>query len=259
MRRRASASARRPTRRTRKGVGLSDPALRVVFFALHHDQKVNTPISAFARDPAGTKRRRSSSIARLPRRSCSRAFHRPGFSRSRRARHRVEHAGPDRRHQHTRGAPQGVSDDQRGAAPAQCRDHRQGRVRHQAPDALERGVRAAWQLAGRVPLRRSTDVFLREQGDRSAGAPGLRPRVRQQAPVLAANNGIVVFAEFLGIYGNCIILDHGLGVQTLYAHLSTFTVKPGDVCAVTGAGRTGITVSPAATTCTSACCCRACP
>ena len=37
------------------GAGLSDPALRVVFFALHHDQPIDTPISAFARDPAGNE------------------------------------------------------------------------------------------------------------------------------------------------------------------------------------------------------------
>ena len=47
-------------------------------------------------------------------------------------------------------------------------------------------------------------------------------------PVVAANRGTVVHAEYLGIYGNCVILDHGMGVQSLYAHLSSFDVKPGD-------------------------------
>ncbi len=50
----------------------------------------------------------------------------------------------------------------------------------------------------------------------------------QQAPVHASNAGVVVHADFLGIYGNCVILDHGLGVQSLYAHLSTIGVKVGD-------------------------------
>ena len=52
----------------------------------------------------------------------------------------------------------------------------------------------------------------------------------------------MVFADFLGIYGNCVIIDHGLGVQSLYAHLSTIGVKVGD--AVTKGqelGRTGAT------------------
>ena len=31
----------------------------------------------------------------------------------------------------------------------------------------------------------------------------------------------------LGIYGNCVIIDHGMGVQSLYAHLSSIDVKPG--------------------------------
>ena len=51
----------------------------------------------------------------------------------------------------------------------------------------------------------------------------------QHAPVIAANSGRVVFAQHLGIFGNAIILDHGLGLQSLYAHLSSFGVKPGDM------------------------------
>ena len=47
------------------------------------------------------------------------------------------------------------------------------------------------------------------------------------APIEAANSGIVVFAAPLGIYGNTIILDHGLGVFSLYAHLSSLTAALG--------------------------------
>jgi len=50
----------------------------------------------------------------------------------------------------------------------------------------------------------------------------------KQTPVPAANSGQVAFAGPLTIYGNAIILDHGLGLQTLYAHLSSIDVKPGD-------------------------------
>jgi murein DD-endopeptidase MepM/ murein hydrolase activator NlpD len=49
----------------------------------------------------------------------------------------------------------------------------------------------------------------------------------RQSPVEAANRGRVVFAGNLGIYGNTVILDHGLGLFTLYGHLSSIDVQPG--------------------------------
>jgi murein DD-endopeptidase MepM/ murein hydrolase activator NlpD len=51
----------------------------------------------------------------------------------------------------------------------------------------------------------------------------------RHAPVPAGNDGRVVYADFLGIYGNVVVLDHGLGLQSLYAHLSSIAVKPGDM------------------------------
>jgi murein DD-endopeptidase MepM/ murein hydrolase activator NlpD len=48
-------------------------------------------------------------------------------------------------------------------------------------------------------------------------------------PVFAANRGRVLHAGWLGIYGNCIILDHGMGLQSIYAHLSSIGVKTGDM------------------------------
>jgi murein DD-endopeptidase MepM/ murein hydrolase activator NlpD len=64
----------------------------------------------------------------------------------------------------------------------------------------------------------------------------------KQSAVPAANRGVVVFAGPLSIYGNTVILDHGLGLQTLYAHLSTIAVKPGDaVDKAQELGRTGTT------------------
>ena len=52
--------------------------------------------------------------------------------------------------------------------------------------------------------------------------------VVQHTPVVASNDGVVVFAERLGIYGNCIVVDHGYGLQSVYGHLSSIGVKPGD-------------------------------
>ncbi|HEX5019815.1 MAG TPA: M23 family metallopeptidase [Candidatus Binatia bacterium] len=44
----------------------------------------------------------------------------------------------------------------------------------------------------------------------------------------AANSGVVAFVGDLGIYGNTVIIDHGLGLFTLYSHLSSTDVKAGD-------------------------------
>jgi murein DD-endopeptidase MepM/ murein hydrolase activator NlpD len=64
----------------------------------------------------------------------------------------------------------------------------------------------------------------------------------KHSPVPAANAGQVVFAGPLTIYGNTVIVDHGLGLQTLYAHLSSIDVKSGDAIAKgQSLGRTGTT------------------
>jgi murein DD-endopeptidase MepM/ murein hydrolase activator NlpD len=64
----------------------------------------------------------------------------------------------------------------------------------------------------------------------------------EHSPVPAANNGQVALAEPLGIYGQTVILDHGLGVFSMYSHLSRIEVKPGEQVEK-GAilGRTGTT------------------
>jgi murein DD-endopeptidase MepM/ murein hydrolase activator NlpD len=89
-------------------------------------------------------------------------------------------------------------------------------------------------------------AFLRFQGKPEAGFGDRRTYVYQNkdvdqethlgadlasvvhSPVPAANNGVVVFAGPLGIYGNTVIIDHGLGVFSSYSHMSQFEVKVGD-------------------------------
>ncbi|MBI5099075.1 MAG: M23 family metallopeptidase [Nitrospirae bacterium] len=47
------------------------------------------------------------------------------------------------------------------------------------------------------------------------------------SPVEAANSGIVRFAGDLSIYGNTVIIDHGMGLMSLYGHLSVINISEG--------------------------------
>jgi murein DD-endopeptidase MepM/ murein hydrolase activator NlpD len=64
------------------------------------------------------------------------------------------------------------------------------------------------------------------------------------APVSAANDGVVLKAEFFGIYGNTVVLDHGYGLLSLYGHLSNIAVNVGDTVArgqeIGRTGKTGL-------------------
>ncbi|MBI9085964.1 MAG: M23 family metallopeptidase [Desulfobacterales bacterium] len=62
------------------------------------------------------------------------------------------------------------------------------------------------------------------------------------SPVPAANAGKVAFNENLGIYGRTVILDHGFGLFTMYAHLSSIDVTKGQMVSKGGIiGLTGTT------------------
>lgn len=64
----------------------------------------------------------------------------------------------------------------------------------------------------------------------------------RQAPVPASNAGRVVMADFIGIYGNTVCVDHGFGLFSLYSHLSNVNVAPGDMVSRGDVvGHTGIT------------------
>lgn len=57
---------------------------------------------------------------------------------------------------------------------------------------------------------------------------GLDYRVPTGTPVAAMNQGTVLLARFLYFEGNCVVIDHGQGLLTLYFHLSEIKVKEGD-------------------------------
>jgi murein DD-endopeptidase MepM/ murein hydrolase activator NlpD len=53
--------------------------------------------------------------------------------------------------------------------------------------------------------------------------------ITQHVGVEASNDGEVIYAAPLGIYGNCIVVDHGYGLQSIYGHLSEIDVHVGDM------------------------------
>jgi murein DD-endopeptidase MepM/ murein hydrolase activator NlpD len=66
-------------------------------------------------------------------------------------------------------------------------------------------------------------------GQPRAPHSGMDLKAKKGAPVRAPAAGRVVLAGPLYFSGNTVVLDHGLGLTTLYAHLSRMLVKPGDM------------------------------
>jgi murein DD-endopeptidase MepM/ murein hydrolase activator NlpD len=63
-----------------------------------------------------------------------------------------------------------------------------------------------------------------------------------QAEIQSANDGVVLLARYLGIYGNAVVVDHGYGLMSLYGHLSSLGVEEGQtVTRGQSLGRSGAT------------------
>ena len=78
---------------------------------------------------------------------------------------------------------------------------------------------------------RISDVFGTQRvinGKAQSTHQGLDYAVPTGTPVAALNSGTVVLARSLFFEGNCVAIDHGQGLLTLYLHLSEFAVKEGD-------------------------------
>jgi len=89
-----------------------------------------------------------------------------------------------------------------------------------------------WSGKFRAPVdARVSDVFGTRRtfnGKVQSMHQGLDYAVPQGTPVLAVNSGTVLLASPLYFEGNCVVLDHGQGLLTLYLHLSEVKVKAGD-------------------------------
>ena len=206
---------------------INDPAVRVAFFALRHDQDLATPIRLFARDEAGNTARAEFD---------SRIFPKP-FKKS-----RIE---VDERLLNTvvpailEGTaeikPSGEPIDQFVAVNSELRQKNNAKIAamagQTAPELLWNGaVFHAFRNTGVQSAFADyrTYVYKGKEVDRQVHL-GFDLASFTTTPIVAANRGKVLFADELGIYGNTVIIDHGLGVQSLYSHLSSFDVKAGDM------------------------------
>lgn len=90
-----------------------------------------------------------------------------------------------------------------------------------------------WTGSFRAPVQaRTSDVFGTRRtfnGSVRSVHQGLDFAVPEGVPVSALNRGKVLLAQFLFFEGNCVVIDHGQGLLTLYLHLSKIDVKEGDM------------------------------
>ncbi len=222
------------------GVKITDPAVRMAFFALRYDQAIDTPIRLYARDEAGNTARADFDY---------RTFPKP-FKKSRIELDDkfLERVVPAILAGTTEVKPEGdtlaqflvINGDLRRKNAAKIA----GFAKQSAPELLWGGVvfhpftNNAVESAfadQRTYLYKGKDVDHQTHlGFDLASFMG--------TPILASNRGTVLLAEELGIYGNCVILDHGMGVQSLYAHLSSIEVTVGQtVTKEQQLGRSGMT------------------
>ncbi len=107
-------------------------------------------------------------------------------------------------------------------------------------------IPSVWPLRGilssgfGIRLSPFTDTKVFHHGIDIIGNPG--------APVKAASGGVVVRSGYESLFGNLVVLDHGYGFRTLYAHLNGRSVEVGDVVSkgeiVGTVGMTGRTTGP---------------
>jgi murein DD-endopeptidase MepM/ murein hydrolase activator NlpD len=206
----------------------NDPALKVAFFGLLPEQDLKTPIAAFARDEAGNQATVSFVDDVFPKpMKRSRIPIDDGF---------IARTVPDIIAHSPELKMSGPSGDQLADFLRVNGELRRINADQIAAFAKQTSPQKLWkdpfvQLgnsqveAGFADHR--TYVYQNKEVDQQVHL-GFDLAVTKNVPVSAANDGTVLSASWLGIYGNCVIIDHGLGVQSLYAHLQSLDVKAGD-------------------------------
>jgi murein DD-endopeptidase MepM/ murein hydrolase activator NlpD len=209
------------------GVTGADPTLKIAFFALLHDQDLATPVQVFARDAAGNE-----SVAPLETKVFEKVFRRSQIAVDDAFLARVVPAILSNTPSLKVNDPSNliesyltINRDLRKQNAERLTDL----AKESAPDRLWQGpfkqlINSAVE-SGFADNR--TYIYQGKEVDHQVHL-GFDLASTSQAPVHASNAGRVVLAEFLGIYGNCVVIDHGLGLQSLYAHLSSIGVKVGD-------------------------------
>ena len=212
------------------GVTGADPELRVAFFALLYDQDVGTPIRLFARDEAGNE-----AHAEFDHKVFTKPVSKGRIELDDAFLQRVVPGILERAPELKLVVAPGES-----YLPAFLRLNGDLR-RLNAEEIVQFSQQTAPEILWKgpfVPLGNAqveskfatyrTYYYQGEEVDRQVHL-GFDLAVTKHVPVTAGNDGKVVYADFLGIYGNCIVIDHGMGLQSLYGHLSSMEVKPGDL------------------------------
>jgi murein DD-endopeptidase MepM/ murein hydrolase activator NlpD len=211
------------------GAGMvdSDPGLRVSFFALLWDQDISTPISLYARDEVGNESRTSFDYRVFPK-----AFRKSRITIDDRFLQKVV---PDILYN----TPEFKVDEPENLLNSYLsinRDLRRKNNARIAAMAATTSPEILWQGAFRQLSNSAVEAGFADQRTYIYDGKEVDNQVHlgfdlastTQAPVSAANSGRVIFAGWLGIFGNCVVVDHGMGLQSLYAHLSSIGVSIGD-------------------------------
>jgi hypothetical protein len=211
-----------------KGAGItSDPALRVAFFALLFDQDPKAPMQVYARDPAGNEvlvpidhqvflKPYGKSIIPLDDSFLQRVV--PAIASN----------SPDEK----------IPTDDVLAGFLKINGDLRKKNNQYLMDLSKKSVpemlfKDAFQQLGNSQVEAKfadtrTYTYKGKDVDKQVHL-GFDLAKTANVSLVASQRGRVSHASDLGIYGNCVVIDHGMGVQSVYGHMSSIGVKVGDM------------------------------